>query len=95
MARTSPVPIAITSIVRLKDKRVLVGVIRQSEGQSVTLATVTGSVTVAKSDVEAIEPQNFSMMPEGLVLALKERELRDLVAYLRGTQQVPLPKKGD
>ncbi|MEC8929234.1 MAG: c-type cytochrome [Verrucomicrobiota bacterium] len=84
-----------TTIVRLKDKRVLVGVIRQSEGQSVTLATVTGSVTVAKSDVEAIEPQNFSMMPEGLVLALKERELRDLVAYLRGTQQVPLPKKGD
>ena len=82
-----------TTIVRLKDKRVLVGVIRQSEGQSVTLATVTGSVTVAKADVEAIEPQNFSMMPEGLVLALKERELRDLVAYLRGTRQVPLPKE--
>ncbi len=82
-----------TTIVRMKDKRVLVGVIRRSEGQSVTLATVTGSVTVAKGDVEAIEPQNFSMMPEGLVLAFKERELRDLIAYLRGTRQVPLPKK--
>ncbi|MCH2602655.1 MAG: c-type cytochrome [Pedosphaera sp.] len=82
-----------TTIVRLKDKRVLVGVIRQSEGQSVTLATVAGSVTVAKSDVAAIEPQNFSMMPEGLVLAFKEGELRDLVAYLRGTSQVPLPKE--
>ena len=67
--------------------------IRQSEGQSVTLATVTGSVTVAKSDVAAIEPQNFSMMPEGLVLAFNERELRDLVAYLRGMRQVPLPKE--
>ena len=58
-----------------------------------TLATVAGSVTVAKSDVAVIEPQNFSMMPEGLVLAFKEGELRDLVAYLRGTSQVPLPKE--
>jgi hypothetical protein len=32
-------------------------------------------------------------MPEGLVLAFKEGELRDLVAYLRGTSQVPLPKE--
>lgn len=82
-----------TTIVRLKDKRVLVGVIRRSEGQSVTVATVAGPLTVAKADVAAIEPQNFSMMPEGLVLAFKERELRDLVAYLRGTSQVPLPKE--
>ena len=44
------------------------------------------------SQVAAIDPQNFSMMPEGLVLALKEDELRDLVAYLRGSRQVPLPK---
>ena len=73
----------------------LVGVIRQSEGQSVTLATVSGSVTVAKSDVAAIDPQNFSMMPEGLVLAFKERELRDLISYLRAGTQVPLPKKED
>jgi len=32
-------------------------------------------------------------MPEGLVLALKEDELRDLVAYLRGSRQVALPVK--
>ena len=50
-------------------------------------------VTVAKRDVAAIDPQNFSMMPEGLVLALKEDELRDLVAYLRGSVQVSLPKE--
>jgi putative heme-binding domain-containing protein len=81
-----------TTILRTKDNRVLVGVIRRSEGQSVTIATPAEVVTVAKRDVAAIDPQNFSMMPEGLVLALKEDELRDLVAYLRGSQQVPLPK---
>ena len=41
----------------------------------------------------AIDPQDFSMMPEGLVLALKVDELRDLVAYLRGSRQVALPEK--
>ena len=82
-----------TTILRTKDNRVLVGVIRRNEGQSVTIATPAEVVTVAKRDVAAIDPQNFSMMPEGLVLALKEDELRDLVAYLRGNQQVALPEK--
>ena len=82
-----------TTILRTKDNRVLVGVIRRSEGQSVTIATPAEVVTVAKRDVAGIDPQNFSMMPEGLVLALKEDELRDLIAYLRGSRQVPLPKK--
>ena len=82
-----------TTILRTKDNRVLVGVIRRNEGQSVTIATPAEVVTVAKRDVAAIDPQNFSIMPEGLVLALKEDELRDLVAYLRGNQQVALPEK--
>ena len=82
-----------TTILRTKDNRVLVGVIRRNEGQSVTIATPAEVVTVAKRDVAAIDPQNFSMMPEGLILALKEDELRDLVAYLRGNKQVALPEK--
>ena len=82
-----------TTILRTKDNRVLVGVIRRNEGQAVTIATPAEVVTVVKRDVAAIDPQNFSMMPEGLVLALKEDELRDLVAYLRGNQQVVLPEK--
>ena len=48
-------------------------------------------MSVAKQDVESVEPQNFSMMPEGLVLTFTDQELRDLVAYLRGEGQVPLP----
>ena len=59
----------------------------------VTMATPAEVVTVAKSDVASIEQQNFSMMPEGLVLAFKQDELRDLIDYLRGTSQVPLPRK--
>jgi cytochrome c1 len=32
------------------------------------------------------------MMPEGLLKALSDEEVRDLIAYLRTTSQVPLPK---
>ncbi len=80
-----------TTVLRTKDNRVLVGVILRSEGQSITIATPAEVMTVAKADVAAIEPQQFSMMPEGLVLAFKEDELCDLVAYLRGNRQESLP----
>lgn len=79
-----------TTILKTSDNRVLVGVIIRSEGGSVTIATPAESLTIAKSDIVSSEPQNFSMMPEGLVLAFKEDELHDLVAYLRGNGQVPL-----
>ncbi len=80
-----------TTIVRMKDDRVLVGVIRSREGQTITVATPGEVLSVAKLDVAAIEPQNFSMMPEGLVLTFSDQELRDLISYLRGEGQVPLP----
>ena len=82
-----------TTILHTNDKRILVGVILRDEGKSVTIATPAEVVTLAKRDVAAVEPQDFSMMPEGLVLALKEDELRDLVAYLRGSRQVALPEE--
>ena len=79
-----------TTILKISDNRVLVGVIIRSEGGSVTIATPAESLTIAKSDIVSNEPQNFSMMPEDLLLAFKEDELHDLVAYLRGKRQVPL-----
>jgi hypothetical protein len=31
------------------------------------------------------------MMPEGLLTPLSDADVRDLIAYLRGARQVPLP----
>ena len=80
-----------TTIVRMKDDRVLVGVIRSRQGQTIKVETPSEVLAVAESDVASIEMQNFSMMPEGLVLTFTDQELRDLVSYLRGEGQVPLP----
>jgi len=49
-------------------------------------------VTVAKSEIQSRETIPTSMMPEGLLAALKDSEVIDLIAYLKTTQQVPKQK---
>jgi len=48
---------------------------------------------VTKSQILSREKSPISMMPEGLLKTLREDEVRDLIAYLRTTAQVPLPKE--
>ena len=43
------------------------------------------------TEVEAIRDTSLSLMPEGLLDPLSPAEVRDLIAYLMGPQQVPLP----
>lgn len=60
-------------------------------GGVVTVQTPNERVTISRSDVRTITPSNISMMPEGLLQQLSDRDVRDLVAYLRSPRQVPLP----
>jgi hypothetical protein len=48
---------------------------------------------VPKSEILAREVSTVSMMPEGLLKTLTSEETRDLIAYLRTTQQVPVIAK--
>ena len=48
-------------------------------------------VTIAKSQIESREIAPVSMMPEGTIQTLKDREVIDLIAYLQSLQQVALP----
>jgi hypothetical protein len=43
-------------------------------------------VTLERSDIEQLEPQVLSLMPEGLLEKLDDKQLRDLMAYLRSSQ---------
>ena len=49
---------------------------------------------IAKSEILSREKSLISMIPEGLLKTLSTDEVRDLIAYLRTTSQVPLPKSG-
>jgi hypothetical protein len=51
----------------------------------------TATVLIPKEEVDKVKLSELSMMPEGLLNALSEPEVLDLVAYLRTAKQAPLP----
>lgn len=58
-----------------KDPRVLI--LRGADGQTITLR---------RDEIDEVQPQRQSLMPEGLLKGLNEQQVRDLFAYLRSTQ---------
>jgi putative heme-binding domain-containing protein len=74
-----------------KDERSISGVLTRQDAQTVTLATPGETLTVSRADIRSLRQSELSMMPEGLLQALADDEVRDLVAYLRGKSQAPLP----
>ena len=77
----------------LASGRILTGIVKQETEKLVMLQTPTEVVRILKSDIETREKQQQSMMPEGLLAPMKDAEVRDLLAYLAGDGQVPLPQK--
>lgn len=81
----------LTSII-LKNNRALAGVIPEENNVSITVQTLTERVVVPKADIKSKTVLPVSMMPPGLIAALSNDQVRDLIAYLASDKQVPLPK---
>ncbi|WZP00841.1 c-type cytochrome [Isosphaeraceae bacterium EP7] len=81
----------IAQVVATADGRVLTGIIRDEDKDSLTLLTANESVVLPKSEVEDRRPSDKSMMPDDLWSALPEHEVRALVAYLASPAQVAAP----
>ncbi len=79
-----------TTIARLLDGRIVTGIERGRTPSSVTLQTETERVTLALDEIEELELSPLSTMPEGLLDALGEDEVRALFAYLQSPAQTPL-----
>ena len=77
--------------VHTKDGQILAGTISAEDGQRVVLNTVAQKVTVLKSDIQSRTVSKMSMMPEGLLPALPDDQVLDLVKYLQTKEQVSLP----
>jgi len=80
-------------IVTTRDGRTLSGMVAAEDNQQLTLRLVGQDSVVTKSEILSREKSPISMMPEGLLKTLKDEEVRDLIAYLRTTAQVPLAKQ--
>ena len=79
-------------VVTLKDGRVLNGTLGAKTERTVTLRMMTAETTVDRADIVKQEQLAVSMMPEGLLTALNDGQVSDLVSYLMTAAQVPLPK---
>ncbi len=78
------------SILKLKDGRVLNGLIVVKNDKTLTLQTQTELQTVALASIESIRETDLSPMPDGLFDNLTFAQIRDLVAYLRQPSQIEL-----
>jgi putative heme-binding domain-containing protein len=73
--------------------RVISGIIKEETDKTVSVQTPNEIIRLAKEDVEQRTRLTVSLMPEGQLTQLSDVEIRDLIAYLAGPGQVPLPKQ--
>ena len=75
------------------DGRLINGVVAEEDGTKLVLKTAEQPrVVIGKEDIEERKISEKSIMPEGQLDELKPRELKDLIKYLRTTEQVELAK---
>jgi len=70
-------------VVTMKDGRTLIGMIADQNPKTVTLRDPANQMTtVTRDQIASLAASPISLMPEGLLVGLKDEELRDLFAYL-------------
>jgi putative heme-binding domain-containing protein len=79
------------SVITTIEGRTLTGLIKSETDKTVTVQTVNEVFTLPKADIEDRQRSTLSMMPEGLLAPMSDIEVRDLIAYLAGNEQVKLP----
>jgi putative heme-binding domain-containing protein len=71
-------------VITTRDGRTFSGTVASETDRQVTLRVVDrDAVAINKADIQSRETTNVSMMPVGLFDALTDREVIDLVGYLR------------
>ncbi|HEV3340623.1 MAG TPA: PVC-type heme-binding CxxCH protein [Pirellulales bacterium] len=82
------------SVIETADGRVINGIIVAEDPAVLSVQTQNDRLLIPKNEIETREQSNLSLMPEGLLDKLSETEVRDLVAYLSGSEQIALPQAG-
>ncbi len=70
------------SVMKLKDGRTVTGVIPEQTDKVITLQTPVERLTLERSQITKQSQLPVSLMPEGLLTALGEENVRQLIAYL-------------
>ncbi len=74
----------------MADGRVLLGLIRRNEGETIVLADSKGKeFTVAKADIDEQQLSTLSLMPANVGETLPPEDFQHLLAFLLAQQQKP------
>jgi putative heme-binding domain-containing protein len=79
-----------TSNIETRDDRSITGLVTKQDDNAITVVTANETLVIPRNEVKSMSQTELSMMPEGLLQAITEDEVRDLLAYLRSPAQVPL-----
>lgn len=66
----------------MKDGRILSGMLGAQTAKTLELKTFTGVMTLERSEILKTDESQLSMMPEGLLEAFSETQVRDLFSFL-------------
>nr|HPQ22712.1 c-type cytochrome [Saprospiraceae bacterium] len=70
-------------VVKTKDGRTISGFLTSRSEKNITLKPYGGSeISLSMDEIEKMEPQKQSLMPEGILERLSDQEVQDLFAYV-------------
>ncbi len=79
----------LNQVITTTDGRALSGFVTDQDGSVIVLRGLDGQdVSIPRAEVHEIKAAPTSLMPEGLLTALSDQELRDFFAYLRIAQPI-------
>ncbi len=66
-----------------KDEQSLTGFLLENQPKSVTMMDTTGNkLVIAREQIQSLQASALSLMPEGLLDAFQEQQIRDLISYV-------------
>jgi putative membrane-bound dehydrogenase-like protein len=80
------------TLIETTSGRALTGFVVAESESSVTLQSFNEKLAIPAAEIRSRQASPVSMMPEGLLQILAPDEIRDLIAYLSGAEQAPLPQ---
>jgi putative heme-binding domain-containing protein len=80
-------------VIETEGGRIITGLVVAESPTAVTIQTVNEKVVVPAREIETRITSDVSMMPDGLLQKMTIEQVRDLIAYLSGNEQVPMKKE--
>lgn len=73
-------------VFRLNSGQVVTGIVENENDATISVYTVNQRVVLSQDEVAARKSSKLSIMPEGLLVSLNDRDVRDLLGYLRNAR---------